>query len=695
MYQTFYNMRLGPFPTQPIPEVFFKSRTHGEALSFIQQGIREHESFLLVTGEYGLGKTLLCLRLMKAFRQNRGQYYFVYIPNASYTYEMMLLEMNRVLGFEATSETRLAVLQSNLFEFYKKKGRDNKRFFIVIDDFQEIDSATLQHLKLLANFNTEEGFFPFSLILFAHPMILDRLKPPLFTSLQQKIKRHFRLTPFNYEETREYIYFRLLYSGARGKPFFTEEAVRYIYQVSKGNPRFINNICDASLMVGSKMKRERIEKKIVTEAVRVLAQNQKNEKFLSSLRRSTAKPIPPATRTSEDHRPSRPHEFTERPAAPVPPRRPDFLHDGEGRTTQEFPGRYNEPPGAEIDFTNISGGFAPAERRQGSLRARPPNGQWGIENFWGKKVVRWFVWGVILVLIILLFYRYRTLLLGKVSEQPMRYKIDRNYTEGRIISKSGLQIISPAGRFMSSSLSTFQGCARGYVKYQRQKNPMHGTDSKKREAGKVKALGVKQNISSQGRIGLDTRLLFSRVAKKDYTLPFSKVKFPDLNSGIKGEKSTFYSLILSSHLNRDNAMEEISSLKRGKLFPVFLKKLQAHGKVWWVIFQGTYKNRRMAEEVKALYHFSNAMVRKVRARELKGAVAFVEYDGKNRFCQKEPNPSDSWRKGRDTRIRKLGTDRHIMNLILSPAVIGGLNQRSKEAIYSLLCTCYNERKQVH
>jgi len=604
-------MKWGPFPTQPMPEVFFKSRTHAQALSFIQHGIREHESFLLITGEYGLGKTLLCLRLMKAFHKNRGQYYFVYIPTANYTYEMMLQEMNKVLGFETTSDTRLAVLQSNLFDFYKKNRSNPKRFYVVIDDFQEIDSSTLNHLKLLANFNTEEGFFPFSLILFAHPMILDRLKPPIFASLQQKIKRHFRLTPFNYEETREYIYFRLLYSGARGKPFFTEEAVKYIYQVSKGNPRFINNICDASLMVGSKIGSDRIERKIVMEAAKVLAQNQKNEKFLASLRRSPSRSAAPVQRDEEYV--SRPFA-EERPSAPA--RRPMAPRPVERKPQPEARDLFNEPTAeaGPVDFTNISPDRAQSGKQPGLFGARPPNRPWGIESIWGQKMVRWVVWGLILVLLGLLVFRYKNILLGKISDQPIRYRIDRNYMDKHVISKSSLQRIDsvessegPAAPLDAPSVEALKIEGEGLV-----------------QVSKTRGIRDERPVSSSAdpvnrKELLKARLLFRKIGNAEYRHERLQkgVSVPVHEKTVHGR--SFYSLILSSHLNRGNAVKELSRLREGGLSPIFLKKISMHDKIWWVIFQGKYKTRKLAEEAKVLYHFTEALVRKVRASEFAGA----------------------------------------------------------------------------
>jgi len=300
----------------------------------------------------------------------------------------------------------------------------------------------------------------------------------------------------------------------------------------------------------------------------------------------------------------------------------------------------NSPPAVVSTSLNLY-----FQKRHGIFGARPPDDL--IEGVWGKKIVRWIVWGLILVLIALLFYRYRNILLGKVSDQPVRYRIDRNYTDEKILSKSNLEEISPEKQSLSSSVSFSPSQANPLKDGESyaQKEFMRGYD---RVEEQVEDVSSKQNILSQDRMGLSTRLLFRRVTGRDLDVPLTKKGKPDTETGIKEGKGSFYSLILSSHLSRDNAMAEVSVLKRGKLFPIFLKKMSAHGKVWWVIFQGTYENRKMAEEVKALYHFSSAIVRKVRVREMRGALAFLGHEDNKRYClgRSEPVVSRGY-EGRD------------------------------------------------
>ena len=537
MYQDFYKMDVGPFPTQPMPGVFFESKTHAEALSFIQHGIKERESFLLVTGKYGLGKTLLCLRLMKSFRRIRHLFYSLYIPTPTCKYDIILRNICETVGIDAVPENAgIEQFQFYLFDFYRKKGSEAKKFFIIIDDFQEIDSATLNYLKSLANFTTDEGFFPFSLILFAHPLIHEKLKLPIFGSFEQKIKRHFQLSPFNLGETREYIYFRLLYSGARGKPFFTEGAIKLIYRFSGGNPRLINNICDASLLIGSRKKQGKIEEDVVAEAVQSLTQAQRK------------KSSPPLKRKGEI--PQKTAVTGKKRAKPeVSLSKVGFSEEAD---LGKGPEGFQIPPDSEdgLDFTNIQSNSPRLAERKLSIGARSqgPQGFW--EGFWGRKGPKIIVWLLVLFLLFLLVYRYHDLLFGKFSKQSIRYKIDMNY-------------------FGRSSPTSLNGVP-------------------------IKVKTAKQNF-------------FDEVKEPVITRPFKTDGSSSQRDG--HEMLHFYTLILSSHLSRENAMEDVTELTRKGLSQIFLRKIFSKGKVWWVTFQGAYESRKLAEEAKVIYHFPNAVIR--------------------------------------------------------------------------------------
>ena len=113
------------------------------------------------------------------------------------------------------------------------------------------------------------GVFPIRLILFAHQDFFEILNDRKNAALAGRIKRIYRLNPFDFEDTREYIYFRLTYSGASGAPVFDDEAIKLIQTASRGIPRLINNICDNCLLVAGNERVNDIDTALVKQAMKM------------------------------------------------------------------------------------------------------------------------------------------------------------------------------------------------------------------------------------------------------------------------------------------------------------------------------------------------------------------------------------------------------------------------------------------
>jgi type II secretory pathway predicted ATPase ExeA len=264
MYKDFYQMKMEAFINQPLPNVFFQSRSHKEAWHYLAYGINSREPFLLLSGEYGMGKTTLCLKLVQALKEG-GKLPFVFVSTPSNTYSALLKSVASCLDIPIGQEDESSV-QSLICGFFQNQ-QDNSRkgISIIVDDVQEMDISTLTKLRLLANFNIE-GFYPIRLVLFSHLSFIDKLKIDLLEPLNQRIKRRFYLEPLSLQETREYIYFRLVRAGAQGMPLFTDDAIQSIFDLSRGIPRIINNICDGCLLLGASHGLTSIDKTIVSRA---------------------------------------------------------------------------------------------------------------------------------------------------------------------------------------------------------------------------------------------------------------------------------------------------------------------------------------------------------------------------------------------------------------------------------------------
>ncbi len=262
MHKDFYRFKTEPFTTHPNPGIIYISNTHKEAWYYLLFGIDTKEPFLVLTGEYGMGKTLLCLRLVQVLKKKEN-FFVEYIPTPNEGYEGILRRIAYTLGLSMLPEDP-GILQDMIYDYFRADN-DRSSFYIVIDDAQETDITTLSKLKHLSGFN-HNGFFPFIMIFVAHPSFLQALKTPALSSLNQRIKRRYHLARFNLEDTKNYIFFRMLKSGVSGVPVFPEETLQKIFLYSAGVPRLINNICDTCLLIGASKKSTLITPEIADEA---------------------------------------------------------------------------------------------------------------------------------------------------------------------------------------------------------------------------------------------------------------------------------------------------------------------------------------------------------------------------------------------------------------------------------------------
>jgi type II secretory pathway predicted ATPase ExeA/cell division septation protein DedD len=262
MYKDYYHLQSEPFSTHPNTGTFFISNTHKEAWYYLLFGIDTQEPFIVLTGEYGMGKTLLCLRLIKLLKE-KGMPRVEYIPTSNEGYGGILRRMASGLGISPIPEDE-EILQDMIYDRFRA-DTENLRFYLIIDDAHELDTAVLTKLKYLSTFNHNE-FFPVIMIFVGHPSFLQDLKTPALNSLNQRIKRRYHLARFNLEDTKNYIYFRLMKSGATGIPAFSDETIQKIFDYSGGVPRLINNICDTCLLIGASRQLISIPPSVVDDA---------------------------------------------------------------------------------------------------------------------------------------------------------------------------------------------------------------------------------------------------------------------------------------------------------------------------------------------------------------------------------------------------------------------------------------------
>ncbi|MEW7849586.1 XrtA/PEP-CTERM system-associated ATPase [Massilia aurea] len=246
MYETYYGLSAKPFQLRPDPHFFYGSKGHKRAMAYLEYGLSQGEGFIVITGEVGAGKTTLVRNLLGHLPHD--QIIAAHIVNTSLDPEdtLRMVVSSFGLSFEGQSK---AELLNRLEQFLRTVDRQGKRALLVIDEAQNLNARTVEELRMLSNFQTDERSL-LQTFLLGQPEFRATLHSPGMQQLRQRVIASYHLGPMDAAETRAYVEHRLATVGWQGTPSFDDGAHAVIYAYSGGIPRKTNTLMDRVLLMG-------------------------------------------------------------------------------------------------------------------------------------------------------------------------------------------------------------------------------------------------------------------------------------------------------------------------------------------------------------------------------------------------------------------------------------------------------------
>jgi general secretion pathway protein A len=246
MYETYYALSAKPFQLRPDPHFFFGSKGHKRAMAYLEYGLSQGEGFIVITGDVGAGKTTLVRNLLNKIPTD--QIVAAHIVNTSLDPEDTLRMVVSAFGqpFEGASK---AELLNRLEQFLRAVDRQGKRALLGIDEAQNLNARTVEELRMLSNFQTDDRSL-LQTFLLGQPEFRATLHSPGMQQLRQRVIASYHLGPMDAQETRAYVEHRLATVGWKGDPSIDEGAHAAIYAYSGGIPRKTNTLMDRILLMG-------------------------------------------------------------------------------------------------------------------------------------------------------------------------------------------------------------------------------------------------------------------------------------------------------------------------------------------------------------------------------------------------------------------------------------------------------------
>jgi general secretion pathway protein A len=140
----------------------------------------------------------------------------------------------------------LPIIAHPLERFLFQRGvTENKTITLIIDEAQKLNEDSLEVLRVLLNYETNE-FKLLQLVLLGQLELHSKIMniPNFFDRISFK----YTLNPLDFDETKEMIEFRIKQAGYTATMhLFLDDALREVYQYSRGYPRRITLLCHKAL----------------------------------------------------------------------------------------------------------------------------------------------------------------------------------------------------------------------------------------------------------------------------------------------------------------------------------------------------------------------------------------------------------------------------------------------------------------
>ena len=237
-----FGLTQDPFSNEPDLRFYFESSSHSDAQRRVERGLRQRKGLTLLTGDGGMGKTLLARRILDALEEEVFEAtLLVMLPGAADA-TGILQRFARQLGTEEPASDRAGLL-GQIYEQLAIVREDGRHAVLMVDDAQIMSQEVFSELGGLVNLEYEDRRL--LSILFVGSPELDRMveNDP---SIAARVDVRVRLQPLDMANATKYLEHRL--AAVNGKlEILPAAAMDALFKFGRGRPRLLNTLADNAL----------------------------------------------------------------------------------------------------------------------------------------------------------------------------------------------------------------------------------------------------------------------------------------------------------------------------------------------------------------------------------------------------------------------------------------------------------------
>jgi type II secretory pathway predicted ATPase ExeA len=246
MYESYWNLTNKPFPLRNETSRFYRSKSHHAALLRLKYSIDNLHGPNVVLGMSGTGKSSLVSVLADQDKTLRP---FVPIVFPSLESDELLRMIAQELNDHSPSpHSRTDELLRTIQKALHQHCSSGAKPVICFDDAHLLSDDALQSVVLpLLNMAELDAHCRLSVLLVGQPVLAANIRR--IGSLSERVAVTTALQGFTHSETADYV--RSCVTSAGGSlELFSDKAIDRLFEVTAGNPRRINRLCEMCLLVG-------------------------------------------------------------------------------------------------------------------------------------------------------------------------------------------------------------------------------------------------------------------------------------------------------------------------------------------------------------------------------------------------------------------------------------------------------------
>ena len=258
-----------PFSLSSDPRFLYHSVAHDRAAQAMLDAIRRRDGVVVLTGEPGVGKTILCRAVMEQLdRRTLTSLVADPFDSAEDLLKTVLVDFGVIsrddVAHGRLARASLAELSAVVRDFLFSLAPLQAFAVVIIDEAQRLSVELLDQIRAVGELGRNERLL--QLMLVGHPALSSTLAKPELRQLLRRVSARASLGPLASDEIAGYVSHRLGLAGMGPRVEFDDPSIARLYDLSGGVPRTINLLCDRALAMGQAGYASTIDGRMVDSA---------------------------------------------------------------------------------------------------------------------------------------------------------------------------------------------------------------------------------------------------------------------------------------------------------------------------------------------------------------------------------------------------------------------------------------------